>query len=220
MPADRQDESRIPGMTHSLYRPCGDVGEDWVVIARAARGINDTGATDRLGRFLKAARTSGAVNWGHGRGGAHLNRDWENILARLADLATVTVVFDRSDLLDKFLGSLHAMDLGLSITVSGDMARIAEICVAHGWTPHSGRQALGVWGGRDKLPAGDVLGVTAQCGHGLVATRLVEQMVERIRAGELDPEEAALLLGKPCVCGLINPSHTVALLSRLVGSSG
>jgi hypothetical protein len=97
------------------------------------------------------------------------------------------------------------------------MTRIEGICAEHGWTPHSGRQAVGVYGGADKLPTGDVLGVTAQCGHGLIAARLVEQMVERVRVGELAPEEAALKIGRPCVCGLINPARTAALLRRLAG---
>lgn len=208
-------------MTHTLYRPGdGNLADDWVVIARAARGINDTGAADRLRRFLETARATGAVNWGHGRGGARLNSDWETVLARLADLATVTVVFDRSSQLEVFLDAIHAMNLYLSITVSGDMTRIGELCAMRDWTPHSGRQVVGIFGGADKLPSAGVLCVTAQCGHGLVATRLVEQMVDRIRAGELAPEEAALMLGKPCVCGLINPSRTTALLRHLAGQSG
>lgn len=206
-------------MTHTLYRPGGgDLGDDWVVIARAARGINEVGAVERLRQFLEMARAAGAVNWGHGRGGARLNSDWESVLARLADLATVTVVFDRTSLLEVFLDAIYATHLDLSITVSGDMAKISELCAVRGWMPHSGRQAVGIYGGADKLPTTTgVLCVTAQCGHGLVATRLVEQMVDRIRTGALTPEDAALRLGKPCVCGLINPSCTAALLRQLAG---
>jgi len=203
-------------MTHSLYRTGGNAwGDDWVVIARAARGINDKGASVRLRRFLEQAHASGAVNWGHGRGGARLNSDWESVLTMLTDLATVTVVFDKSSLLEVFLDAIHAMKLNLSITVSGDIAQISELCAARGWTAHSVRQAIGIYGGTDKLPSDKVLFITAQCGHGLISTRLVEQMVDRIRTGELDPEEAAIMLGKPCVCGLINPSRTVALLRKI-----
>lgn len=203
-------------MTHTLYRPGqGMLGDDWVVIARAARGINEAGATDRLRRFLETARVAGATNWGHGRGGGRLNSDWESMLNRLADLATITVVFDSANLLDAFLDAIHGMKLNLSITVSGDMTRIGEICAERGWIPHSGRQVVGIYGGADKLPAGDMLCVTAQCGHGLISARLVEQMVERVRAGEFSPEKAALKIGIPCVCGLINPARTAELLRRL-----
>jgi len=48
-----------------------------VVIARAARNINDAGAATRLRRFMEQARASGAINWGHGRGGSRLNADRE-----------------------------------------------------------------------------------------------------------------------------------------------
>lgn len=204
-------------MTHSLYRLGENAwGEDWVVIARAARGINDKGAVVRLRRFLEQARASGAVNWGHGRGGSRLNTDWEVMLAKLVDLTTVTVVFDDSARLDSFLEKLHEMKLELSITVSGNIAMIREICARHGWKPHSGRQALGIFGGRELLPLPEVLCLTSQCGHGLIATRRVEDMVARISAGVYTPEEAALNLGRSCVCGLLNPSRTVALLRHLV----
>ena len=104
-------------MTHSLYRLGGNVwGDDWVVIARAARSVNDAGAAARLRQFLERARASGAVNWGHGRGGGRLNADWESMIARLTDSATVTVVFDDLARFEDFLDQLHAMSLGLSIT--------------------------------------------------------------------------------------------------------
>lgn len=203
-------------MTHSLYRIGENTwGDDWVVIARAARGVNDTGAAARLRRFLEQARSSGAVNWGHGRGGGRFNADWETMIARLTDLATVTVVFDDSGYFEEFLDKVHAINLGLSITVSGDMARIREICNRRGWQSHSGRQALGVFGGQERLPSHETLCVTSQCGHGLIAVRLVEAMIDRIRAGECTPEEAARKLGAPCVCGLLNPSRTAALLCHL-----
>jgi len=203
-------------MTHSLYRLGGNIwGDDWVVIARAARGINDTGAVARLRRFLEQARVSGAINWGHGRGGSRLNADWKTMLAKLVDLATVTVVFDDSARLEVFLEKIREMNLELSITVSGDIARIREICDRHGWKPHSGRQALGLFGGRECLPPSEVLCLTSQCGHGLIAGRRVEDMVARIRARELTPDEAALKLGRACVCGLLNPSRTVAVLRHL-----
>jgi len=203
-------------MTHSLYRiGVNTWGDDWVVIARAARGINDKGAAHRLRRFLEQARASGAVNWGHGRGGSRLNADWETMLDKLVDLATVTVVFDDVALFEDFLEKIYNMNLGLSITVSGDIAAVREICSRHSWTPHSVRQALGVFGGQEQLPAPEVLCVTSQCGHGLIATHLVENMVARIRDGELTPEEAAHKIGKSCVCGLLNPSRTAVLLLYL-----
>lgn len=207
-------------MTHSLYRIGGNTwGDDWVVIARAARAVNDAGAAARLHRFLELARASGAVNWGHGRGGGRLNSDWETMIARLADLATVTVIFDNSGYLENFLCQLHAMNLGLSITVSGDIARIGEICARRGWKPHSARQAIGVFGDQERLPSHEVLCVKSQCGHGLIAVRLIEEMVDRVRTAECTPVEAAERLGKPCVCGLLNPSRTAALLRRLANQS-
>jgi hypothetical protein len=203
-------------MTHSLYRTGGKAwGDDWVVIARAARGINDTGAAARLRRFMEQARAFGAVNWGHGRGGGRLNANWETILTRLVDLSTVTVVFDDCDRFEAFLEKLHEMNLKLCITVSADMARTREICARHGWTPHSSRQAIGIFGCRESLPSPEVLYVTCQCGHGLIAARLVEDMVARISAGEYTPEEATQKLGRSCVCGLINPSRTAKLLRHL-----
>lgn len=207
-------------MTHSLYRIGNEAwGDDWVVVARAARGINDDGAADRLRRLLELARASGAVNWGHGRGGGRLNSDWATMIARLADSATVTVVFDNREYLERFLDHLRAMDLRLSITISGDMDRIKNICAQHGWKPHSGRQAVGVFGRQEGFPSHEALCVKAQCGHGLIAARLVEEMVNRVRSGDCSPEEAAEKVGRPCVCGLLNPSRTAALLRRLADQS-
>jgi hypothetical protein len=190
-----------------------------VVIARAARGLNDQGAAARLRIFLEAARDAGASNWGHGRGGARLNAAWDDIVGRLADLATVTVVFDDAVRLESFLVHVHDLSLDLSITVSGDMAAIADLCARHGWQPHSGRQALGVFGGLNCLPPQELLCITAQCGHGLIATRLVEALVARIRDGHCTAAEAAETLARPCVCGLVNPGRTATLLGRLAEDS-
>jgi hypothetical protein len=51
--------------------------------------------------------------------------------------------------------------------------------------------------------------------HGLIATRLVEEMADRVRTGACSPEEAAERVGRLCACGLLNPSRTAALLGRL-----
>lgn len=200
-------------MTHSLYRTGGNIwGDDWVVVARAARGINDAGAAILLRRFLEYARSSGAVNWGHGRGGCRLNTAWEAILNKLVDLATVTVVFDDSDRLEKFLEKINEMNLGLSITVSGDVDRIQKICAQYRWKPDSCRQVLGIFGAVGRLPSQDVLCITSQCGHSLIAAKRVQEMVTRIRIGRCTAEDAAVELGKACVCGLLNPSRTALLL--------
>jgi hypothetical protein len=137
------------------------------------------------------------------------------MLSKLVDLATVTVVFDDHDLFEDFLEKICQMNLGLSITVSGDIAAVREICSRHSWTPHSGRQALGVFGGQEQLSPPEVLCLTSQCGHGLIAPNLVEYVVARMRAGEYTPEEAAHKIGRSCVCGLLNPSRTATLLRNL-----
>jgi hypothetical protein len=74
---------------------------------------------------------------------------------------------------------------------------------------------LGAFGKVEDLPNGDELALVTMCGHGLVATNRVRDLVKRIKKGEITAEEAAADIAGPCRCGIGNKKRAEKLFSRL-----
>ena len=64
------------------------------------------------------------------------------------------------------------------------------------------------------MPESDVLQFTTMCGHSLVAQNLVRTVIEKVKSGKLTPEEGALILAKPCTCGIFNTKRCAALIKE------
>jgi len=98
--------------------------------------------------------------------------------------------------------------------VSGLLANVRRMCAELGLRPHSVNLSLGFHGRTDLLPEPEVLEIVTMCGHGMVGSRLVRSVVERVRTGQLSPREGARELARPCVCGIFNVDRAEQLLTR------
>ena len=87
-----------------------------------------------------------------------------------------------------------------------------------GLKPHTALLSLGFHGKKELLPEEEVLEITTMCGHGLVATHLVEEVVQKVKSGALTSEKAAMLLAQPCPCGIFNLDRCVELLNEQLDS--
>jgi hypothetical protein len=188
---------------------------DFVVLAKAANGINEKGAAGKLQQFLRMALRHKAVNIGHGRAGNMYAVDPEEVIAKTPDVATVTVVLDDQDELESFIKELKDADLGISIVISSLFKTSMECCRKAGIMPHTIEHSLGIWGKTEKLPPTEVLEVTTMCGHGLISANLVTSLVEDLKKGGTAAEAASKELAKQCACGILNPVRAAQLLEGM-----
>ena len=112
------------------------------------------------------------------------------------------------------------MDLGISVTVSGPRAEVEKMCRDFGIKPHSANFSLDIWGRREKLPPEEILEFITMCGHGMISKALVVDTIERVKAGKMTPEEGAVRMGSPCVCGFFNPTRAIMALEKYVPKEG
>ena len=203
-------------MTHTLHRQGtrDNLSRDYPILAMAAHGLNEKGAGPKLGKFLEICWRHGAVNLGDIKQGSVFTYDAEQICKNVSDTTCVQCVFDDINKLEAALRELKEADLGMSVVVSGLSDRVGECCQKVGLQIHSMDQSLGVWGKTELLPGKEVLEITTMCGHAMVATNLVEKMIEDIKKGKTTPEKAARKLAKTCECGIFNPNRAVELLAR------
>lgn len=121
---------------------------------------------------------------------------------------------DRQSLKDA-LKELKERDFGISIVVSGLIDEVFAVCEEVGLQPHTVDLSLGVWGKKSLLPKAELLEITTMCGHAMISTSLVNDMIRKVREGHMTAEEAACELAKPCVCGVFNQVRAATLLQRL-----
>jgi hypothetical protein len=76
--------------------------------------------------------------------------------------------------------------------------------------------SLGVWGKIELLPSNEVLEITTMCGHHMISRYLVDEIVTKIKAGTMTPEEASKRIGKLSVCGIFNPDRCIELFKKIL----
>jgi hypothetical protein len=201
-------------MSHTLHREgtSHDLRDDYIVLMMSAKGINEKGAAAKLRRFLKIARKHGAVNLGDMKTGSLTGAGIAVVADRARNRSILQAVFSDISKVRAVLRDIRRAKLGLSVTVTGLVAPIHKAC---GNKPHTVAHSLGIWGNRRRLPRAEVLPIITMCGHGLVSAQLVEKMAAEVRAGRCSPEQAALKLSRPCVCGSFNPKRTARLIGKL-----
>ena len=62
-------------------------------------------------------------------------------------------------------------------------------------------------------------GYSTMCGHGMVSFNLVRRMVVDVQNKRLSLQEAAIIMAKPCVCGIFNPKRAENLLRQYIDGS-
>jgi hypothetical protein len=204
-------------MTHTLHRlgNIENLHHDYVVFAMSAKGINEEGSHVAMRRFMELAFDLDPVNAGDTMTGHILTHSRQEILDAIQDTSVVHAVFTEEGKVATLLKRVHEADLGISVVVSGLFDRVRRCAQQAGLRQHTVECSLGVWGQVERLPGVQVMQITTMCGHGMVAASLVEQWARDVRRGRVTPEEAALELAKPCVCGVFNPVRAARLLEAI-----
>lgn len=206
-------------MSHSLHRR-GDMESlrhDYLLLVTAASGINSANSKEKLRRVLDLVWEIGPVNTGSNEVGTILSGvSVEEIKAGFTEVPRVRCVFDSEEKMREIIGRLIEMDLGISVTVSGPRIEVEKMCRDFGIKPHSANLSLDIWGRREKLPPEEILEFITMCGHGMISKALVVDTIERVKAGKMTPEEGAVRMGGPCVCGFFNPTRAIMALEKYV----
>ncbi len=212
-------------MTHTNHRQgtIASLEKDWVVQIRRARGINDRDASPKLRKFLELSLEYRPVCAGCSKIGNSLTVGWEKLIedvGNLEDSHNAHVVFDSASNLAQFIRKLDQAGLGLSVIVSGLHTELDMMCRQAGIRRHTAQYSLGVWGKTELLPHPKILEITTMCGHGTIPFNLVRRMATAVKMRRIGLEEAAVELGKPCVCGVFNTSRAQSLLLEYIEASG
>ncbi len=206
-------------MTHSLHRQGSveSLKNDFVMYARCSRGVNLDGAEPKVRRIVDIVFDEGPNNAGdspHRASIAAGNLDREAALEFQKNTRGFICSFDDREKMKRVLERLKEDDLGISIVVSGLIDDVMEMAREVGLKPHTINLSLGIRGKKELLPGPDVMEFTTMCGHGLVPAKLVEKAVAEVRAGTRTVEDAARMVGKPCICGIVNLTRAAQLLQR------
>ena len=204
-------------MTHTLHRQGSpeELEKDFVVFSMAAKTVNWSGAGEKLKKVFQILEGNGPVNFGDIKTGGLFYADRESIRANVQDGSYIHFVYDSMEAVERILAELNQADIGMSVVVSGLVDVVDRSCRQAGLAMHTVEYSGGVHGRTDLLPERPVLQVTTMCGHGLVATNLVAEMVRQVRTGRKSAAQAAVELARPCQCGVFNVKRAEALLLKL-----
>lgn len=195
-------------MTHSLHRfgPEEHLQKDYTFFARAS-AVNLDGCGPKLQKILEILLSAGPVNFGSSAltkcyvGGLD-PKEFSDFLKKSVKIACV---FSSKEKIKQILEKLKEADLGISIVVGGLIKEIVQISKEIGLKPHTANISLGIHGGKKHLlPEDKVLEITTMCGHGMVATKLAQTILDDVKSGKITPQEGARILAKQCPCGLVN----------------
>jgi hypothetical protein len=219
-------------VTNTLHRfgSRESLQNDYIIFAMAARGINDADAPPKLQAFLRLALKHRPINVGNAvKGGifrasprltplAHWRRrefiDPQEVVRSVDACTTVSAVFDDPANLEAFLGDLRAADLGISINISALTDEARTCCQRAGITRHSVEYSLGFHGDLTRLPDRHVLELSTMCGHGMVSHNFAKKMLDWVKEGRRDPQQASTYLAKFCTCGIYNTTRAVQILEE------
>ena len=193
-------------MTHTLHRhgSVESLQRDFCVLALVARQFDlkteeaKASAVDRLKKIADVMASHDPANFG----------------SLYVPNGFVLCVFDDRERLKETLAELKEKDYGISITVSGLVDEVFDICAEIGLQPHTVSYSLGAWGKRHLLPRAEILDLTTMCGHAMVAANLVNEAIDDVRTGRSTPEAAAKKVAGPCLCGCFNTARAAELLQQ------
>jgi hypothetical protein len=207
-------------MTNTLHRrgTPESLKNDYVILARASKGINRTGSAPKFQEFMRICLKHHPVNIGDpNKGNIHQDDiDIQKMIANQGDDAAPVAVFADLDTLQKVLEELIQADLGLSINISGLLEEVQQCCRTAGIERHSAEGSLGIWGAKDRLPDRETLEFNTMCGHGMVSFNLIRKMIEYVKLRRLTPKEAAKIMAKCCECAAFNTTRAEILLKKVI----
>lgn len=200
-------------MTHSLHRHGKTAAEmDFVWLMYQSKGINDTGIAEKAKKFVAVIEDVGSCNWGDVKSGPIVKIPKEEIMAKIGDLSRLRGCFTSKEQVTDFLKKIKEADVGLSVIISGLLNLVLESCKESGVTPHTINYAMGIFGNKKRLQSDKVLEFTTMCGHHMVPNGLVERLVNEVKQGKRDAEEAAVEMATFCPCGIFNQVRAAEIL--------
>lgn len=204
-------------MTHTNHRygTEADLANDYVVLIMPAKGINNQGAAPKLRELFDVLAAHHPVNGGGIDVGTLLTSTTEEIKSHISDnTPMIHAVYDSLDTVAAVVDEIKAKDFGFSVVVSGLLDRVDQAEVTHGIQRHSVEYSLGVLGKTDLLSPVQIRKITTMCGHGLISRHLAAKVLSDLKAQRTTLHEAALELGRCCVCGIFNVERAEKLLQE------
>lgn len=222
-------------MTNTLHRfgKSEKLPDDYIVFAMAGKGFNDDGALEKARTFLRTAIKYKPINMGNALVnslyrpekdltflklyfiGRQEKTTYEKLIDEIPGPGSAAVVFDDREMVVRFIKDVKALDLGLSINVSALIDDVRDICGEVHIAPHAVEYTLGFHGNTSKLPERETLKLSTMCGHGMVSANFAKKMLDRVKEGRMDPEDAAHCMAKFCVCGVFNTSRAMRILNNI-----
>ena len=222
-------------MTNTLHRygTKDNLRDDFIVFAMAGKGYNDEGSLDKAKAFLRTAIKYRPINMGNALVnslyrpekdlsfiklyfiGRKEKTTYEDLIDEIPAAGSAAVVLDSSDKVKSFIRDVKGLDLGLSVNISALVDDVRDLCGEVDITPHAVEYTLGFHGNTDRLPDNDTLSISTMCGHGMVSAHFARKMMDRVKEGRIEPEDAACCMAKFCVCGVFNISRAMRILTRV-----
>lgn len=205
-------------MTHTLHRmgEAENLKDDFVFLTMSAKTVNAQGSGAKMRQFFEILEKYDYVNFGDMKTGNALNVDRQTIYDNIQDTSIVHFVFEDKEAVAEILDKLKKAELGTSVVVSGLVEVTDELCKKAGLKMHTVEFSGGIHGKLELLPDREILEITTMCGHGMVASNLVREMIMQIKKGKKTLKEASLELAKPCQCGVFNPKRAAELLKKFM----
>lgn len=226
-------------MTHTNHRR-GDrksLSNDYVVLAMITRDHPEQARyhgplKERVKRFVEICAKHNPVSIASidndGKTARYM-KGWEKRMdsgihksATIEDVARNPVTFRHAVYTNKqdvtnVIKELKEADLGLSVVVSGIFDETFDICKKCGAGPHTVNLSLETWGKTELLPKEPVLSLFTMCGHAMVSKYLIEDLINKVKAGKMTPEDAAIEMGKQCTCNIFNPVRGAEIIRQYLG---
>jgi len=205
-------------MSHTLHRQGNlkDLRRDYVVFSMACQSANAKGSIPKIRKIFEIMVKHQPVNFGDVKTGPIFKVTKEAMEENFRENSYIHFVFTDHETVGRVLKELREADAGLSVVVSGVVDDIGQLCRQAGLKMHTVEFSGGIYGKTEHLPEEPVLEVTTMCGHGLIASNLVKDLVEQVRKGKKKAEEAAVELAKQCQCGVFNPERARQLIERMI----
>jgi len=182
----------------------------------SAKGFpNEEGSAEKMRKTLEIAQKHNPVNIGDMKTGNILAITVDEIMKSIKDTSIIHAVFTNIENAAAFAKEVKEAELGISLVVSAPFERAWKVADMAGCIGHTIEYSGGIWGKTEKLPALEVLEFTTMCGHGMISRYLIEDVIKRVKAGEMSAKNGAIEIGKQCCCGIYNPDRGEKLLKAL-----
>ena len=206
-------------MTHTLHRrgKSEDLCEDFVLLIRISRGINQEGSEDKMRRIweILSRYEADLVNFGNHNPNWGEGELYDMEALKKADSRIIHAVFKDRDKLKACLKEVKDGDFGISVVISGLYEETKKICSEIGLKPHTVNHSLGSHGKTELLPEADVMEIHTMCGHAMVSANLISHMAKDIDTGKTTCKDAAKKLSRMCDCGIFNTYRAEEILKRM-----